>query len=631
MQLDGPDTLRVRHCSVARGLIFFALALLAGCARAPRTPINVLLISVDTLRADRLGAYGATSVETPAIDGLARAGVRFENAYSPVPLTLPAHWTVLSGVEPWRHGVVDNGMISMDPPALLAERFKLQGYDTAGFVSAFVLHRTFGLSRGFAMYDDGPAGDAALDQTFHGVGRADERVDKALRWLSRERRQPFFLWLHLYDPHAPYEPPEGFRARYEGRPYDGEVAFVDTQVARILAAIQRSGASERTLVVLLSDHGESLGEHGERTHGVLLYDSTLRVPLIFQLPGTLSAGEVRRDAVSLADVAPTIAKLVGLPPADNVDGRDLFGPDRSPRRMGAISEYPRRKLGWANLIAVREAGWKYILAPRPELFDFALDPREERSRIQDQPARAAAMARATAEIGSALEAGMARSSTAEPAPEDQARLSALGYVSGSRTSSGPAPDPKDVIATMNDLDEAYQRMAEGRFGEAESSLRRLSSQRALPQGPVLEARARLARLRGRDAEAEGIYLRVVARDPQDASALAQLVVIARQQGRHDIAIERAHRLVSLAPADGGASRLLGEVLLAAGQAAEAEAEWRRGLARAPEAGWLRLSLARLLMSSDRSAEARRELRRITSDENQPDEVRATAERLAKAR
>jgi choline-sulfatase len=589
----------------------------------------VVLISVDTLRADRLGAYGATSVETPAIDSLASAGVRFENAYSPVPLTLPAHWTILSGVEPWRHGVVDNGMIPQEPPATLAERLAQAGYDTAAFVSAFVLHRTFGLARGFARYDDGPAGDAALDQTFHGVGRADERVDKALRWLNRDRRQPFFLWLHLYDPHAPYDPPEGFRARYEGRPYDGEVAFVDTQIARILAALERSEASERTLVILLSDHGESLGEHGERTHGVFLYDSTLRVPLIFRLPGTLTAGEVRTDAVSLADVAPTISRLLGLPPAGRVDGRDIFGSDRSERRLGAISEYPRRKLGWANLIAVREAGWKYIRAPRPELFDLALDPAEKQDRIGEQPTRAAGLARAAEDIGAALGANRAPQSAA-PAPEVRARLSALGYVSGSRPSSGPAPDPKDVIATMNELDKAYQRMAEGRLGEAEAALRQLSGESALPQAPMLEARARLARMQGRNEEAERTYLRLLARDPTDVSALAQLVVIARDRGHLDIATERARRLVATAPTDGGASRLLGEVLLAAGRSGEAEAEWRRGLARAPAAGWLRLGLARLLLSSGRSAEGQRELERITADENQPGDVRTAAERLAKA-
>lgn len=591
----------------------------------------MVLISVDTLRADRLGTYGATSVETPAIDALARAGVRFERAFSPTPLTLPAHWTILSGVEPWHHGVVDNGMIPGKPPTTLARRFAERGYDTAAFVSAFVLHRTFGLAGGFARYDDGPAGDAGLDQAFHGVGRADERVDKALRWLKRERRQPFFLWLHLYDPHAPYDPPEGFRARYTGRPYDGEVAFVDTQVARVLAAIQGSGAGDRTLVVLLSDHGESLGEHGERTHGVLLYDSTLRVPLIFRLPGTLPAREVRRDAVSLADVAPTIARLVGLPPADGMDGRDLFGADRSPRRIGAISEYPRRKLGWANLIAVREDDWKYIRAPRPELFDLALDPAEKQNRVDDQPARAISLERVAADIGSTLETGRGSTSADTPAPEDRARLSALGYVTGSRQSSGPAPDPKDVIATLNDLDQAYQWIAEGRLGEADTALRRLSGKSAFPQVPVLEARARLARMRGRDAEAEDIYLRLVTRDPEDASALAQLVVLARKQGRLDVATERARRLVALTPSDGGASRMLGEVLLAAGQAPEAEAEWRRGLARAPAAGWLRLSLARLLKSSGRAAEARSELERIAADENQPDDVRAAADQLAKTR
>lgn len=293
----------------------------------------MLLVSIDTLRPDRLGCYGATQLETPAIDALARSGVRFENAFTPVPLTLPAHWTLFTGIEPWHHGVVDNGMTL-----------------------------------------------AALDQILHATGRADERVDRALSWLRRERTRPFFLWLHLFDPHAPYDPPEDFRARYAGRPYDGEVALVDTQVARLLAAIDRSGKAGNTVVVVVSDHGESLGEHGEQTHGVQLYDATLRVPLIVRLPGALTAGEVRRDEVTLADVAPTMLALADLAAAPGVDGRDLFGALGSPRRLGAISESPHRRHGWATMVAVRNAGWKYIAGPRPELYSFTDDPQETKDR-----------------------------------------------------------------------------------------------------------------------------------------------------------------------------------------------------------------------------------------------------------
>ena len=412
----------------------------------------MLLISIDTLRPDRLGCYGASQVETPAIDALARSGVRFENAFTPVPLTLPAHWTLLTGVEPWHHGVIDNGMTLAAPPAAtLAERFAVAGYDTAAFVSAFVLHRTFGLDRGFAHYDDGPAADAALDQLLHATGRADERVDRALAWLRRERTRPFFLWLHLFDPHAPYDPPEDFRARHAGRPYDGEVAFVDTQVARLLAALDRSGAAGDTLVVLVSDHGESLGEHGEQTHGILLYDATLRVPLIVRLPGRLPAGEVRREPATLADVAPTVLALAGLAAAPPLDGRDLFGAAGPPRHLAAISEAPHRRLGWGTLVALRDAGWKYIAGPRPELYAIDQDPQETEDRIGSEAARAVPLARAAREVERAMRRQLAARPAGEPKREDQARLAALGYVSGPRSpaASLPAPpDPKDVIASL---------------------------------------------------------------------------------------------------------------------------------------------------------------------------------------
>ncbi len=594
--------------------------LLAGCSPAARTTPNVVIISIDTLRPDRLGCYGGR-VETPAIDGLARSGVRFENAFTPVPLTLPAHWTIHTGIEPWHHGVVDNGMTLSNPAvATLAERFTKAGYDSAAFVAAFVLHRTFGLDRGFARYDDGPAADAALDQLLHATGRADERVDRALSWLRRERTKPFFLWLHLFDPHAPYDPPPEFRARYSDRPYDGEVAFVDTQVARLLAALDRSGAAGNTLVVLLSDHGESLGEHGEQSHGVLLYDATLRVPLVFQLPRTLTAGKVEHKAATLADVAPTILALAGLAAEPGIDGRDLFSSDHSPRRLAAISESPRRRFGWATLTAIREGGWKYIAGPRPELFEVASDRQEMTDRFGYEAERAAPLARAARAVEKTMRERLAARTAAEPKSEERARLSALGYLSGPTNSPTKNPNPRDVIGSMAELDRAYQLFAEGRLDEAETRLRSLLGQGEVPATAVLEGLARLARLRGRDTEAEALYAQLLEQDPQAVAALAQLVVLAKKRGAHRTEVERARRLAALAPTDGGASRLLADALFAAGRLVESETEWRRGLAVAPGAGRLRLGFARFLIATGRPAEAQREFVRISADESLPGDL-----------
>jgi choline-sulfatase len=607
--------------------------LLAGCARerpsAP-VPVNVLLVSIDTLRADRLGCYGAEAVETPAIDRLATEGVRFENAFSPVPLTLPAHWTIHTGVEPWHHGVVDNGMTLQTPPvATLAERFAAAGYDTAAFVAAFVLHRSFGLDRGFARYDDGPAADAALDQAFHATAPADERVGRALAWLRKARSRPFFLWLHLYDPHAPYQPPAAFRALYEERLYDGEIAFVDTQVARLLAALEDSGVADRTLVVVLSDHGESLGEHGETTHGVLLYDSTLRIPLVFRLPGAPGGASVRQDAATLADVAPTVLALAGLPPEAGLDGIDLFARRQPPgRQLAAISETPHRRLGWASLVAIREGPWKYILAPRSELYRLAEDPHELADRLSSEPAVTAELDGAARRVAGALRRVLDKRGTTEPALEEQARLAALGYLQGAADEATRGADPKDAIGFLAGLDRANQLIGEGRLAEAEAAFRVFADQDPPPLA-ALEGLGRIALLQGRQAAAESSYARLAALDPDSVTARAQLVQLARQRGDLATALERARQLVRLAPRDGGASRLLAETLLAAGEPAAAETEWRRGLEVAPRSHWLRLSFATYLLRARRQGEAARELDRIVGDEEAPEEVvRAAQDAIA---
>lgn len=615
---------RPRSCLPALPLLAFLS--LGGCSPATAPPPNVVLLSIDTLRPDRLGCYGARRVETPAIDALARAGVRFENAFTPVPLTLPAHWTIHTGIEPWHHGVVDNGMTPAGSPGVtLAQRFSASGYDTAAFVAAFVLHRTFGLDQGFARYDDGPAADAALDQPLHATGRADERLDRALAWLRKPRTKAFFLWLHLYDPHAPYDPPAEFRARYAARPYDGEVAFVDSQVARLTAALERSGAAKNTVVVLLSDHGESLGEHGEQSHGMLLYDATLRVPLIFRLPRHLAAGEVRKDEATLADVAPTLLALAGLKPLAGIDGRDLFGDERGARRLGAISEAPLRRFGWSPLFALRGGHWKYIAAPRPELYDLAADPAERQDRSAERRDLATDLARGARRIEKEMRARLATRPATEPDAEARANLAALGYLGGGRMPSGPALlDPKDVIGSIAEFDRAYQLFSDGHLDQAEAAFRSIAAHSPLGPGAALPALGRIAQMRGRNLEAEAFFLQELDLDPDSVSSLAQLARMALSRGDPHTAVLRSRRLVELIPRDPAASRLLAEALFAKGDAKGAEAEWRRGLKAAPDAGWLRLGFARFLIATGRKDEARRELARIRTDETLPSDLQEKA-------
>jgi choline-sulfatase len=614
-------------------------ALLVGCGPREQKPPNVLLISVDTLRADRLGCYGAAAVETPAIDALARSGVRFENAFSPVPLTLPAHWTLHTGTEPWVHGVIDNGMVLARPPAAtLAERFSAAGYDTAAFVSAFVLHRSFGLDRGFARYDDGPAADAALDQAMHATAPADERIGRALRWLQAKRTadgekaaRPFFLWLHLFDPHAPYHPPSEFRARYQGRLYDGEVAFVDSQVARLLAELERLGVAERTVVALTADHGESLGEHGEQTHGVLLYEATLRVPLIFRLPGGRRAGELRADAAALADVAPSLLALAGLPAEPAAGGRDLFAGAGATRRLGAISEAPRRRLGWAPLYALRDGSWKYIAGPRPELYDLGADPGEKRDLLATERRRGAELARGAREIEDALQKRLAAGDTGEAGAEARAALAALGYVgvSPGGPTNGALPDPKERIAWLGELDRAYQLFAEGRLDQAEAQFRLLLAEADSPPPSAIEGLARVAQMKGDAKSAEAHYRRLLVLDPENVGALAQLLLLTRGRGDQAAAVALGRRLAGVAPRDANASRLLAESLAAAGDAAAAEKEWIRGLEASPRAGWLRLGYARFLAAAGRGADAKSVLEKLLAEKDLPDDLRQEAEALSR--
>ena len=433
------------------------LALLPGCRRAaPAAPPgerpNVLLVTIDTLRADRVGCYGHASASTPVLDALAARGVRFATAVAHVPLTGPSHASILTGLGPLGHGFRENAGFSL--PAQVrpaAEDFRQAGYRTAAFVSAFPLDRRFGFDRGFETYDDHlPKGNDPRRTPY--VERfADATTEAALRWLAAPGpvaapERPFFLWVHYYDPHAPYEPPGEFAARFRTAPYDGEVAFADQQLGRLLRALEERGVLARTLVVAMSDHGEGLGEHGEGTHGLFVYDSTLKVPFIVAGPG-VAAGRVAPTVARGIDVLPTLLDYAGLKLRPELEGRSLRpsieGREMSDAPAYAETLYPQREFGWAPLFAWRTARHKMIEAPRPELYDLEADPGETDNRAGRDNAR-------LAEMRQKLETALSRpavSAAAEVDPEAAERLRALGYVAG----GGGAPaaagaslrDPKD--------------------------------------------------------------------------------------------------------------------------------------------------------------------------------------------
>ena len=425
---------------------------LAGCTRisAGAPPANVLIVTLDTTRADRLSAYGFQSASMPAIDRLAREGILFQRATTVAPLTLPAHCSLLTGLYPRHHGVRDNADPPLEPAhRTLAEMLHGRGFRTAAFVAASVLAADRGLSRGFDVYRDTTTNsDAGAPARVRRPG--NEVVDEALTWLDGHEDSPFFVWVHLYDAHAPYRTPEPYRTQYAADPYEGSLAFVDSQVDRVIRWLESHHQLSRTLVIVAGDHGESLGDHGELEHGILLYESVLHVPLVMRVPGV--AARRFLAITSLIDVTPTVLGLLRLP-GPQVDGLDLSPSIRGAREPAdrlvySESLYPER-FGWSALRAARDGQFKFIDAPRPELYDLKTDPFEERNLYSTRSATATALARRLEGFD-----GVERppgSDRMDHVPVDvRARLKALGYIgTDARTARSMRRDPKDFIATYN--------------------------------------------------------------------------------------------------------------------------------------------------------------------------------------
>ena len=437
-----------------------AAVLVSGCGRGTRAPqasevfpkAPVVLISVDTLRSDHLPFYGYTGVETPALSALRKDSILFEKAYSHVPLTLPSHASIFTGRVPADHGIHDNlgYHLRKDVPTL-AELLKNAGYDTGGAVSCYVLKNVGGFGRGFDFFDDNvdPAeGGLSLGR----VQRAGPETEKKLEgWLGGvPAGKPFFAFLHLYEPHTPYEPPEPFKSRYKEQPYDGEIAAADAIVGTFVAFLKEKGLYDKALIVFLSDHGEGLGEHGEGEHGMFLYRETLQVPLLVKLPGGRSAGASVASPVALSDVFTTVGKGVGLAgfeaPPGTVSLLDLAaGVEVQPRRLLAETFFPRIHFGWSELSSLLEGRWHYIEAPRPEIYDLETDPGETKNRIAEKPDALRAL---RADL---LKRRPSYETPADVDAEARKKLASLGYLSAGPAVAGTLDDPKDRIATFEEL------------------------------------------------------------------------------------------------------------------------------------------------------------------------------------
>jgi choline-sulfatase len=465
---------------LAAGIIFTAIFSSCHGRKAenavPVRDANIVLITVDTTRADHLSCYAPGGAKTPNLDALAARGVRFAQATAQVPLTLPSHASIMTGTYPTVHGLRDMGGFVLAPThPTLASVLRSRGFATGAVVGSRILSRTFGLAQGFTFYDDKIV--ARLEENalpgLYPERRASEVTDHAIGWLEQNSASKFFFWAHYYDPHHPYDPPAPFSKTYAKDLYSGEIAYTDQEVGRLLQWIDQHALSARTLIVVMGDHGESLGQHGELTHGIFLYDATLHVPFIMAGPDVPS-GKVIEDQVRSIDVLPTVLDFLHITPPQETQGVSLWpliDAGRHVRSNYSYAEtlYPRTYMGWSELRAMRTDNWKLIIAPHPELYNLTKDPNETDNVISHFPADADELQKKIWEV-----AGVpGKTETVSTVPvngETRQELESLGYVSAGTPREiklgTAAPDPKDEIGVMKELDECLELTHKNQYARA---------------------------------------------------------------------------------------------------------------------------------------------------------------------
>ena len=603
-----------RFCTFAT-----ALLLATGYALAASAAPNVVFITIDTLRADHLGCYGYKQIRTPNIDALAADGIRFERAYTSVPVTLPSHTVIFTGTYPMLSGIHDFSANKLNPSQpTLASVLKEHGYNTAAVIGSAVLDSRFGLNHGFDFYYDHFDFNRLLESNLDEMERPGNVVaDIALDWLSKNYQKKFFLWMHLYDPHHPYRPPSPYSEQYKDRPYDGEIAFADAQAGRLVEFLKDKGVYQNTLIVVSGDHGEGLGEHGEKTHGFFIYNSTLHVPLIFHLPQR-ARGSTIADPVSLADLMPTVLKLLNIDVPTQVQGTDLslqlLGKKSEARRqLYAESFLPRLHFNWSELRGMETAGYHFIEAPKPELYDLNRDPAETRNLFAEKKAVGEEMRAQLAGLIRQYSAGQELAEKTGLDPALMERLKSLGYAGFSGGSSPTLsdrnlPDPKDRIETYEMFSDA---MSNSQHGQYQPSVEKLNT--VLKTEPDSVPGHYLQGLNyyrmGEFPKAVEQLERVMQLSSDYALAAFQLGLAYGQAGRLDDGIHALKRALELDPTNFDAAYAMGAIYLQKKMVAESIVAFRQSIAIAPQYARAHRSLGEVLLYQGQIDEALAELRR----------------------
>ncbi len=630
---------------------------LIGFSSAQTRRPNLLLVTIDTLRADHLGCYGYQHIKTPVLDGLAHEGVRFDRVFTPVPLTLPAHCSILTGTYPSYHGVRDNSGFVLPPEQItLAEVLKASGYRTAGFIGAFVLDHKFGVAQGFDHYYDNFDLSRYENVSPGYIQRTgDEVVRETVRWLDAQKGKagPFFVWTHLYDPHDPYTPPEPYRSRHLSSPYDGEIEFTDANVGTLIDWLRRNQLYEDTLIVVIGDHGESLGEHGESKHGFFAYNATLHVPLIIRFPRGIHAGRVVREYISTVDLFPTLLQIldVGRSEAAQAQGRGVLslvlGKNAGYHpEIYAECYYPRLQFGWSEIRALITEQYKYILLPQPELYDCRQDFSETRNLAAENSGLANQLHDSLKNVVRRFSTSTAsQASKTNLDPETREKLRSLGYISYNLGDSSPDDfqrlrDPKSEIGTYNEIVDLFESSSKGDYravipryeqilkaqpdlkivhfklgqayfhtGNYEAAL--ASYKKAVDLGgeaglATYDMALTYMKL-GRVEDAVLGFRQTIQIDPTHYRARTNLGVILKDQGKLPEAIQQLEAAVALAPGSINALSNLAVAYSMTGRHQEAEETMRKAVALAPKEAVLHANLAAVLQRMGKAEEARQEM------------------------